>query len=120
MAAEPEPDPEAPRPERLRLTTGSLMVWIAVVAVCLSVAQGDVADWLPNGLIGWIAVLMLGATAFLIPWLEHRYLRSPESLEPPSVASRKVVNLLVLGLVGCMACAIVLLAILFVMILGKT
>jgi hypothetical protein len=106
------------RPERLRVTTGTLMVWVAVVAVCLSVVQGDVADWLPTGAIGWLATLMLLATAFGIPWLDYRLTRSPESLRPPSAASRKVVNLLVLGLVGGMACAVVLLGLLFYMILA--
>lgn len=106
------------RPERLRLTTGMLMVWIALVAVGLAVVEGDMADWLPRGAIGWLAALGFCATVFLIPWLEYRLDRSPESLRPASARERRAVNLLAVGVLLCMASAGVLLIVLFSMILA--
>jgi hypothetical protein len=112
--------PPTPPSERLRLTTGTLMVWVAVVAVAMAVVQGDVADWLPSGAIGWLGAVIMLATAVGIPWLEYHWGRSPDSLRPPSASARRAVNLLVLTLLACMACAVVLLGVLVAMILGRT
>ena len=105
-----------PPQERLRLTTGMLMAWVAVVAVGLALVKGDVADWLPSEAIGWLSGVACVGTVVVIPWLDYRLNRSPESLRPPSPAGRRPVNLLVVGLLFCMASAIVLLGVLVYLI----
>lgn len=107
-----------PRPKKLRLTTGTLMIWVAVVAVLLSLVQGDTVDWLPKGAIGWLSGVVCVAIVVVIPWLEYHWSRSPDSLQPTSERGKHVVNLLAIGLLFCMASAVLLLGMLFVLILA--
>jgi hypothetical protein len=107
-----------PHPERLRLTTGMLMGWIALVAVGMSVVQGDLLDWVPQGLVAWLAGVAVAATVLVIPWLDHKLQRSPESLRPPSAAGRRAVNFVAVSLLFCMASSAVLLIVLLCLILA--
>lgn len=106
-------DVEKRRPERLRLTTGMLMVWVAAVAVALAIVKGDVAEWIPTGTIEWLSALAIASTVLVIPWLDHRLARSPESLRPESPRAKRAVNFLALTLILCMAASAVMLAVLF-------
>lgn len=110
-------EPAAPRPPTLRMTTGALMIWVFAVAVGLALLKGDVADWLPRDAVGGLLVLALVSTVFGIPWLSYRMSRSPEARRPPSEASRRFENMLVVGLLGWMTAALLVLGLLFFMIL---
>ena len=47
-------DPPVAHPNRIRLTTGVLMVWIFALAVALGFLKGDVVDWIPQNAVGWL------------------------------------------------------------------
>lgn len=101
----------------LRMTTGALMIWVFAVAVGLAFVKGDIADWLPRDAVGGLLGVAVASTVFGIPWLSYRMERSPEARKPPSDSSRRYENMLVVGLLGWMTAALLLLGLLVYMIL---
>ena len=104
----------------MRMTTSALMVWVGAVGVALGLVMGDASTWLPRDLVMALGGMAVLATVVGLPWLSHRFERSAEVYRPASAGSIRAENLMVVGLVGLMTAALVLLGALLVMIAGKT
>jgi hypothetical protein len=104
------------RAPSLRMTTGSLMVWVAAVAVALGVVKGDLVDWLPRDLVAALVAVTILATIFGIPFLSHQMARDPDVHQRPSASARRAEHLFVVGLLGLITASVILLGVLLLMI----
>ncbi len=110
----------AARPRGLRMTTGSLMVWVGAVGVALGFLMGDVADWLPRDALTALAALAVAGTAVGIPLLSHRMAHEPGVYRPPSASALRTEHLFVTGLVGLITASVGLLGLLLYLIVQKS
>jgi len=104
----------------LRMTTGSLMVWVGAVGLALGFLMGDVADWLPRDALTALAALAVAATTVGLPLLSHRMAREPGVHAAPSALALRTEHLFVTGLVGLITASVGLLGLLLYLIVQKS
>ena len=102
-----------------RMTTGAWMVWIATVAIGLSMSRGDLALVMPLLLLPLFPLAVLGIVA-VIPWLAHLAERSrnPEVRRPWSRRERSAERLVAVVCLGLMTAGALTLGLLFYQVLN--
>lgn len=103
-----------PDPKRFRVTTGTLMLWVATVAVALGLLKGDVADWLSSESQVVLFVLTLVALVVGTPFLAIAAERSrnPEVTRPLSRRERQAEHFLAVGCLGLLGVAFLIFGVL--------